>query len=376
MSYDLRVWVTDPRAAETHATHAENRKGRGWQIVVSTPVRVEQEDIPDAIRDALPGIAMAIELNLEPIDAPKSALLNLQRLARRIAKLVHGVVEDPQRGELETPRGVRRFLPDQMANCQHAILTLTWWFTTPMLDDPQRIEAFLNNLSQQLPETLPKRYGLYEPPQHRLKETGRGHLQEYLLTHLFDVGGVVWYPHAPVRHLHLGLFEKWGATKRGYRANYFKVDVDAAVLGQPGWQTQLKRFWRSVPSHLQPFYGDVRLLSGLARSGRDDHDGERHPICGPWFAGVPTDLPLAMVVGPTFARLWPGIQDCVDAGQEFVFVEVDNWADGGNIASITGPVPSQIAQQSPGYADKFGPNLNRSYPKAWPLGAIVDEAVW
>lgn len=86
--------------------------GRNWQIVVNEPDPVDPEDIPKAIRDALLGIAMVIELNLEPIHAPKRALLKLKRLARRLAKLAHGIIEYPQLGEIETPHGVKLFVLD------------------------------------------------------------------------------------------------------------------------------------------------------------------------------------------------------------------------------------------------------------------------
>lgn len=384
MSYDLRVWATDAVAAAKHAADLAELSGRGWQIVVNAPDRVEEEDIPEEIRDALPGIVTLIELNLSPISAPKIAHEKMWRLARQLAKLTHGIVEDPQSDEIETPQGVQRLRPVSRTG-DKMTLTLNWWFTEPVLVDATRVDEFLDLLSRQLPEALPKRYGLYEPPPHRLEETGRTHLRDFLLAHLFEAGGVVWYPHPPMQHLHLGLSHEWGATQGGYRANHFYLDVDAAVLSQPGWQTQLKRFWRAIPSLLHPFYGDVRLLRdrdcniqlllALQRRGSEYLEPYRHPICGPWFAGIPVTPPLAMVLGPCYRELWPEAANAGKVANGYVFVDQEDWTAGKSVGPMTGPVPTCIAQQSPGYADLFGPNLDRSYPEKWPLGKIYDEKV-
>jgi len=40
---------------------------------------------------------------------------------------------------------------------------------------------------------------------------------------------VVWYPSVPVSHVHLGLPENIGASKRGFRSAYFTLDVDGRV---------------------------------------------------------------------------------------------------------------------------------------------------
>ncbi len=118
-------------------------------------------------------------------------------------------------------------------------------------------------------------------------------------------------------------------------------------------------------------------MSGFTRRGRDYYGGERHPICGPWFAGVPVEPPLAMVIGSPYKEAWPEAATVGETVSQFVFVEIDDWKSGANIGSMAGRVPPSIAQQSPGYSDEIGhPNWNRTYPERWPLGAIFDESVW
>jgi hypothetical protein len=86
VSYDLQVWTTasfvdastmpDSGWVETNGNWSKS--GKGWLVNVSANQQVLQEDIPEDVNGALPGIRFLTELSLEPIHAPKSA----RRLAR------------------------------------------------------------------------------------------------------------------------------------------------------------------------------------------------------------------------------------------------------------------------------------------------------
>jgi len=91
--------------------------------------------------------------------------------------------------------------------------------------------------------------------------------------------------------VHLGLPENIGASKRGFRSAYFTLDIDAEVLSQAGWQTALKHLWHSLSHVLQPFYGDVRTLTGYRRN--------RVVLVDPFHAASPGD---SMVVVWTPSR--------------------------------------------------------------------------
>ncbi|MCL2140577.1 MAG: hypothetical protein FWH42_02700 [Dehalococcoidia bacterium] len=76
------------------------REGNGWQVVISSFVTVEPEDIPDTIMQALPGISYMTEINIEPISAPDKVRNETLRLFKALATKIKGVVEDPQDGTI------------------------------------------------------------------------------------------------------------------------------------------------------------------------------------------------------------------------------------------------------------------------------------
>ena|SRR5215472_7301141 len=108
-------------------------------------------------------------------------------------------------------------------------LRFTWWFLeNPLLVSEGR-ERLLALFERLLPEALPRRYGLYEPPQHIYAETGKVHLLRFMEESIHDF--VVWYPHRPVVGLYLGHPQPVGASKLGFRTN--RLEIEFPSLGGP-----------------------------------------------------------------------------------------------------------------------------------------------
>lgn len=243
----------------------------------------------------IPGISYRTELNLEPISAPRSAHKHLITVSKRLAKAAHGVVLDPQTDEVINPAGIKRYRPQRRED-RFPIMTLSWWFTKgPLLTDAG-LQDFVRLLERILPEAMPRRYDLYEPPQHLYSETGRAHFLGFLKEHLDDIK--VWYPHRPVTGFYLYCSPEWGVARQGFRVNYVRVEVEAKILNQPGWQTALDRFWRAASQVIEPFYSDVRTLRGFVRMGAtvgSDMETDFHPVKGPWWIGIPRELGHAAI---------------------------------------------------------------------------------
>src|SRR4030095_138100 len=115
MGSDIRIWTTlepkPPGLAGTWDAPRTVAEGRGWLVNASATAHVAAEDIPEEIANALPGISYLIELNLEPFDAPASARMKLRRIAKQIATVCHGVVEDPQADTMTLGTRVQRLSP-------------------------------------------------------------------------------------------------------------------------------------------------------------------------------------------------------------------------------------------------------------------------
>ena len=204
MSYDIQIWSVDPillpgALPDVKKWRQERgawvRASKDWQILIYSSVKVLFEDVPEDVAELIPGISYLTELTLEPIGAPEIAYNLLSTVSERLAKAAYGVVLDCQADTIITPSGVKRYRPRRRDE-RFKVLTLSWWFTEgPLLTDTG-LREFVSLLERMLPEVMPRRYGLFEPPQHLYSETGREHFLGFLQEHLDE--SIVWYPHRPI----------------------------------------------------------------------------------------------------------------------------------------------------------------------------------
>ena len=336
MSYDLEIWSKEPTpdpgmlpGFEELFTAGGDRE-EGWIINVDGPLRVLPEDMPPECRELISDKQYLTYLHLEPVHAPAEARQLLLDVADMMSAAADGVVLDPQTG-LARVGGVGGKIiepaPIELDEDGLTLLRLSWWFTDSPLFEREGLLALVDLLAATLPEAMPRRYGLYEPPQHLFEETGRQHFLEFL--HENALQSLVWYPHKPVAGVSLGLFANWGATPRlGFRANYLSISVDASSLEDPAWRTKIRVFWRAAPSAIRSFYGDMRSLGGY-RWGRGTYyvtpESVHHPVTGPWWRGIPPGPRHSVMVGPPYMALWPEFAKGAHIEGEYAFLETRHW---------------------------------------------------
>lgn len=389
MSYDVQIWSVDPLPLPEALPDVEKwqreggawvRASRDWQIVIGSSAEVLLEDVPENVSGLIPGISFLTELNLEPIGAPGSAHKLLSTVSKRLSKAAHGVVFDPQADTVIAPPGVRRYRP-QRRDERISILALSWWFGEGPLLTENGLNQFVSLLEKMLPEAMPRRYGLVEPPQHVYSETGREHFLGFLQEHPDDI--IVWRPHRPVLGVSVCCSSKWGASRLGFRANYVTVEVEAGTLRQPGWNIALDRFWRAASRVIQPFYGDVRTLKGFPRMGAtygSDMETDFHPVNGPWWRGIPRVVGHALVLGEPYLTLWPRLAEPASLVDGLAFLSTNDWTTEEEASNLAGGVPDALAQRwTPKWtATSFGGmavNWNTEYPRVWPFEEGVPASV-
>lgn len=375
VSQDLHVWSVRPctphalKPPSAWQSHPEGWRflGRGWQLVVNPSDALLPDDIPDEVAALLPGIAHRTELNLEgqPTDKARQLLL---ATAKAIAKSSHGIIQDPQDDSLLTPAGVKRFVPPKTEKT-FPLLHLSWWFLTDALGTPDGRNDFLTLLERFLPEALPKRYGLWEPPQHHYEKTGKPHLLDFMQQHLAE--SIVWYPHRPVADLHIAYPETLGPSRLGFRTRLLEIQVESAVLSQPGWQNTLRTLWRRMTPLLAPIYAEVRTVHGYVRMGAtigrpasDFMTGQNYPTTTrSWFwRGIPRTLGHAVVLGKEYQPLWPAFLPHAQLHDGFAFASTPDWSSPADLLDTVGPPPEDIALL-PG--EGAGPT--QKYPQTWPF---------
>ena len=360
MSYDLEIWsAREPefpaalpspeRWVRQNGTWAY--PGKGWQIVLDDPVGVDAEDVPERIGGLLAGIAYLTRISAEPAHAPKAAHQLLMRTARSLAKAAHGVLHDPQEDSFQLGSGVKRFVPPGKEQ-QDRTLALSWWFGPDALATKAGFETLVGLLRKHMPEALPRRYGTYEPPEHRLSERGDAHLVEFLATEGRRFMPVL-FPHRPVTGFGMHLPEPFGQSqdRHGFRANTISIEILAATLQQPGWERQVRGLWRRMSEFLQPFYGDVRFVS----------DSQPHPVRAWYWRGMPRTPGVAAVIGRAYQELWPPFAEARQPGGSLAYFEAEAWGEPGDIFAGAGGLP----------ADLVNPNANywgiEKYPVLWPF---------
>lgn len=388
MSYDLQIWSVKPLQPESFRqpemwergpaawTHAR----KNWQIVVSVSDRVEPEDIPEEISKLLPGIEWLTNVNLEG-KATAEAHRLAQSVAIDVARSSHAAVLDPQDGSIRLPSGVKRLMLPRSKE-MFDVVSMSWWFLESPVQHREGLETFLNLLERTLPEALPRRYGLYEPPQHLYAETGKDHFLRFLDENLHGI--MVWYPHRPVVSVNLGMPSPLGAHKLGFRTNYLRIDVEKDALLEPGWSTNLQRFWRQVSALICPIYGDVRILGKYQWMGATVSAGEKHPVRGWFWAGIPEKLGDAVVLGDVYQKLWPTFVGAGTVIDGLAFASLEDWKVNGDLIEKVGQPPQELVQ----HPDRFWgvmdaevyreylaeirrvgvDNLRRKYPAGWPFG--------
>jgi len=378
VSYDLEVWsvhaldptaLRDPEKWERPDDGEWVRSGSSWQILLSGSSKLLPEDVPDEIAQLLPGIKYLTSITLEG-RRTNEAMQLLKSASTHLAKSLHGVVLDKQEDTTITPSGVKRFVPPPRYEKTFSVLCFSWWFLeSPLLSATGR-ESFLALLERLLPEALPRRYGLYEPPQHMYAETGRAHLLRFMERNVHDF--VVWYPHRPITSLYLGHPDPVGASKLGFRTNHLEIEVESAVLKQPGWSDNLQRLWKELSRLLMPIYGEVRILGGRQRRGGTVF-GISKTEAGDeltkswWWRGVPKRLGNAVVLGEAYQKLWPAFLSKASLEARLAFASTADWAANRDLSKDVGSPPRSITLRREPEKPR-----DKEYPREWPFGEPFD----
>jgi hypothetical protein len=306
----------------------------------------------------MPGIQFLVQLHLEG-DAPRSAIDTLLGIARTVARSSRGVVVNQQEGTIETPRGVRRLAPASKSSAV-ALLQVSW-FTM----DSERLAAsapaqLLDTIEGALPEVLPRRYGLFEPPQFKLEVEGLDHFRTFLAKHLRET--VVWYCHQPCRGVYVAVPDRVGPTPRGFRCNRLTLDINAAVMMDPAWRMELVRLWLAVADLIRAFYAEIRV--GVC------------PTKAWWWNGIPTGTPSAVLIGPPYLDLWTTFtQRARTSAGGLAYWERMNEASVAENGHI--PVAPEALVQPPDHRTEIDPSTGEllsvftyndiQYPRIWPF---------
>lgn len=257
---------------------------------------------------------------------------------------------------------VKKYSPPQRETGERfSILEMSWWFDHQNFNHRENLEGFFKLLEEYLPEALPRKYGLYEPPQFKYEETGLNHLVDFLLKEK----SIVTATTKPVLGISFGLNEASGfvqhGTKKKYKCSDITISIDADVLCHFDWQEYLPQIWKELSLVIQPFYGDVRVLKNYLSSKttyRVDGETEQHPVKSWWWRGIPEGLSLAAVIGRPYIELCPEIRSMAKEKKSLHFLSHDKWDCDADSINLMNVAPKEIFQPEA----TSGYNLAATFP--------------
>jgi hypothetical protein len=183
MSYDLEIGShTKPTGEQIEAWAAErdldvsrdeadsvvvsrrSQRGDGYLFSVDGPFAAEAEDFAEEVAGACLAPRWMMTLTV-PYSVPKKAIELGRSLARHLAETNTGAAFDPQEDSLIWPRGRPKRVPSRQTEEVTSRVTLDWFLPTTSWESAPG--TLLRLIRRYCPEALPKRYGRWEPLQHR-----------------------------------------------------------------------------------------------------------------------------------------------------------------------------------------------------------------
>ncbi|MDA0204128.1 MAG: hypothetical protein O3A53_03405 [Acidobacteria bacterium] len=356
MSIDYEVWsanpLTDTRALPRPEQWAKTQsdwafRGKDWQIIIDQSAEVEEDDLPTEIAVEVAGARYLTRITLEPIGAPKSAHSLARQTARAVARVCHGAAVDLQAGQAFARVGNVRSAPRSEGEVI-SMLAMNWWSIEAPLQTEAAARELIRYFRAYLPEFLPDRYGPHEPLQFRFDFEASEPFYEYLSSESLVAG---WKPRGRFFFVSYpaGYSARVGWCKDRDQDRFSAPHLDcmcpANLLGQPGWETALRRCWKAVSRIVKPFYADVRVLRGYPTTRNSfayARDTEMHPISG--WRGLPKTFGIATAIGPPYDRLLPVFVGGAEKESGLAFRSVNSWQDGGDVCDIVGLPPAELCQ--------------------------------
>ncbi|MBN2176066.1 MAG: hypothetical protein JW722_00235 [Demequinaceae bacterium] len=251
------IAVDDPSGWENQHLVLTSRKAHDPIYTLEGPFLVEPEDIPEEVTARLLGASHLLTVS---IHVSSETAINLgHEFARRLARAFDGAVHDTTTDEIWA-RGAHRVAPKPTRGDRISLVSV-YWHTLAENVDTFMVDSYLNACRRYLPEALPKRYGGFEPLQHKLSDTGDDGLKSAWKTESlwlmfaasapciwgsFSANPAVWPQ--PVWSLHL--------------------DLQADPLSEPSWREGLRGLFVTFADELKCFFASAEVTRNHIWNGR------------------------------------------------------------------------------------------------------------
>ena len=273
MSYDLHVYSgkglapDDLRELVEAAGFGVDQPGGSESLTVTRGVKgkysfslgpaqtVEPEDVPDEVTAVLLDASFFYEILVEgssSLETPHAV-----KFARNLAVATHGAVLDQQTGQVWT-RGKLRTAPRVERGTVSTVEVR--WYVRGGFDAGRTALTWTRLSHRHLPEALPRRYGTFEPLQHKFDGGGDQAFADF--AHTAD-DTVYFKATQPALEGHLA------AGPRGDNLVVsHSLTLMSATLVDPGWRTSLRGLFIDFATENESVLATAEVVRGALWSGR------------------------------------------------------------------------------------------------------------
>lgn len=252
----LGPWETRTEGA---TTWVQNITPRGSKPAFSLegPLRINAEDLPLDLAAAVVTPQWLVEMNV-PRGASETVWAMAVRVGRRLADDMGGVLFDPQQDEIVWPRSKQRRIIRLEGD---PLRDVEFEWAIPMVGFTQTLSAdLLDLLRRLLPEAIPRRFGTFEPLQHRLDDGDDGFHDVWREEAESDFSlGLFWTATKPVREGSV-FFPDPDGSPDGIPSGSIQMSIDARVFEEPRWRALAETILDRVGSLTKAFAGRAVVI--------------------------------------------------------------------------------------------------------------------
>ena len=293
MSFDLEV-VTRLKPLPTHleeffgsreeftVTRDDNvvitRKSRNKDLVafiMDGPFLVEVEDLKEQVIASVLDPQWLTQIAV-PAAASNSDLKVATQLAKHLADACQGSVYDPQLDKVVWPRVSRRRFVTPAREERGTLLNLDWYLPATQ-SSTATAKLFLQTLLKICPEALPRRFGTFEPFQHRMDADGESFVSVWEeVSRETNWGMFFWKAKKPFSDGSACFPDQRDPQITGAkRAIHLSMAFDSrALYADAGWRETVVKLFTELARKLRAFYAVGSV-------------GWNVTVSGHWWLGLP-----------------------------------------------------------------------------------------
>lgn len=244
---DKKSWFTVIRGA----------KGR-YCFTIDGPFRVDPEDVPAQVTGVL--LAASHVYNITVEGSAAADIPHAVRFARRIAQDLDGAVVDQQTDTVWS-KGTSRVAAKPERNERVSVVALDWYSSKAELD-PDFGAVWVAQCRHLFPEALPRRFGEFEPLQHKLAEVG----DEGFARTWIQAASTLFF--AATNPCIGGAMGAGPNEKRPRLLWHMSLNLHRLPVMDPRWREALRRLFVATAQHLHAFYASAQVTREHIWSGR------------------------------------------------------------------------------------------------------------